>query len=180
MKNTLRIGHIFILIALIFVVGCSDDDTTVTQPPPPGPVDPAGTIGVYMDQAGTNSNITDTGGIVTLYVVHRAPAVMASEFKIEAPTGWVRFGAQPQFAVAVGNVDSGISIGYGTCQNDVVFLILLTYQSPGNTPVGETFKVLPRDSALGQPPYTEVRVVDCSSNLLFTAVGVESQVIVMP
>ena len=178
MKNTLRIGHIFVLIALAFVVGCSGDSTVTS--PPPDPVDPAGTIGVYMDQAGTNSNITDTGGIVTLYVVHRAPAVTASEFKVEAPTGWILFGAQPQFAVSIGDIDKGIAIAYGQCLNDVVFLITLTYQCPGNTPVGESFKVLPRDNGLGRLPYTEVRVVDCESNLLFSGVGLESQVVVVP
>jgi len=181
MKNTLRIGQIFMLIALVFVVGCSDDSVTEPPPPPPATPDPAGSIGVFMDQGGSNNNITDTGSIITLYVVHDAPEVTASMFRVQAPTGWTLLGSLPQFPVAVGNVETGISLGYGTCMNNSILVMTVTYMCPGNTPVGEGFTVLPHGPPNAwEPAYSEIRVVDCSSNLLLTATGVQSPVTIVP
>jgi hypothetical protein len=149
------------------VIGCSDDDPTTPQQ-----VNPSGSIGVYEDIAGTDSDLTDTGGTVTFYVVHKvAKGAMGSSFRVEAPTGWTRIGAQNQFTVTLGTPEDGLSVGYGSCETGAIHVMTLTYTSPGNSAPGTTFKVLPH---LGTPE--SIEVVDCNQNELRDGIGVESPV----
>jgi hypothetical protein len=158
------------LLLLGFGTGCSDDDPATPQ------VDPAGSIGVYTDADGTDIDVIDSGGTVTLYVVHKVtPGALGSSFRVEAPAGWVRLTAQPQFAVTLGNPEDGLSVGYGDCLNGAIHVMTLTYDSPGNTVPNSKFKILPHS---GIPEGVET--VDCNRRELRNAVGVESPVTTPP
>ena len=172
MKNAFRIGNVLcILLVLGVFVGCGDDDPVAVNPPTVD-VNEAGSIGIYSDTDGRYSRLTDTGGSVTFHIVHKVTdGATASAFRIEEPAGWVRISATTDFAVALGNVDDGISIGYGECRSGAIHVMTLTYQAPGNTQPGSTFKVLPHN----QWP-DNVQVVNCEDQLLADGIGKESPV----
>jgi len=132
---------------------------------------PAGRIGVYNDILGTNTGITDTGGEVTLYVVHDVANAMGASFRVEAPEGWVRKWSQNQFPVTLGDPESGIAVGFGDCLQGPIHMMTLTYTSPGNSAPDAMFKVRPH---LGIPDGIES--VDCTRTELRTTVGVHSPV----
>jgi hypothetical protein len=172
MNKALRISiNLCILLALGVFFGCSDDDPASVPSPEPE-VNLAGTIGVYVDNAGTDPNVVDSGSTVTLYVVHKAEeGVTASAFMIEEPAGWSRVGAVSEYPVAIGNVDAGISIAYGECLTGAIHVMTLTYQAPGGTAAGETFKVVAHPQMSGK-----VQAVDCSETMLDDGIGVISPV----
>ena len=175
MNNAFRISSLVcILIVFGLFIGCGDDDPVIVDPPvePPVETNLGGSIGIYADVEGTNPRLIDTGGIVTYYVVHKIPeGGTASAFKIEAPAGWTRIGVNSEFPVMVGNVDQGVAIGYGRCIRGTCHVMTLTYQSPGTTPAGTVFKVLPHNEF---PEF--VQVVDCNQTLLEGGRGEESSV----
>ncbi len=149
------------------VTGCSEDDPVATPQ-----VDPAGSIGVYTDAGGAGTDVIDTGGSVTLYVVHKVvPGALGSSFRVEAPAGWVRLWAQPQFAVTLGNPEDGLSVGYGDCINGAIHVMTLMYDSPGNSAVDSKFKILPH-SAIPEG----IETVDCNRREWRNARGIESPV----
>jgi hypothetical protein len=172
MKNAFRIGNVLcILLVLGMFVGCGDDDPVAVNPPDVV-VNEAGSIGIYTDTDGRFSHLTDTGGTVTFHVVHVVPdGATASAVRIEEPAGWVRISANTEFPVSIGNIDDGISIGYGQCMTGSIHVMTLTYKSPGNTEPGTSFKVL---------PHTEwpnnLQVVNCTDKLLEDGIGKESPV----
>jgi hypothetical protein len=174
MNKVLRISiHCCILLALGLFFGCSDDDPASVPPPQPDP-NPAGSVGVYVDEAGTNPNVVDNGGIVTLYVVHTVTeGVTASAFMIEAPAGWTRTGDVSEYPVNIGNINAGITIGYGECLTGAIHVMTLTYQAPGNTAAGESFKVLPHTDPRMSG---DIEAVDCSQNKLLDGIGIVSPV----
>ncbi len=174
MKRAFRLGfHICILLAFGAFVGCSNEDPAAVPAPEPDPA-VAGSMGIYADAAGTNSRIVDDGGTVTVYVVHKIEVGgIASAFTVEAPAGWTRLGAVSQYPVNIGDVDAGMSIGYGNCLTGTIHLMTLTYDSPGNSAAGSTFKVLPH------PEWPDnIRVVDCDAEMLTDCVGRISSVVV--
>lgn len=174
MKRAFRLGfHICILLAFGAFVGCSDEDPAAVPAPEPDPA-VAGSMGIYADAAGTNSRIVDDGGTVTVYVVHKIEVGgIASAFTVEAPAGWTRLGAASQYPVNIGDVDAGMSIGYGNCLTGTIHLMTLTYDSPGNSAAGSTFKILPH------PEWPDnIRVVDCDAEMLTDCVGRISSVVV--
>jgi hypothetical protein len=132
---------------------------------------PAGRIGVYNDILGTNIDIIDTGGRVTLYVVHDVTNAMGASFRIEAPAGWTRTWVQNQFPVTLGNPESGVAIGFGDCLQGPIHVMTLSYMSPGNSEPGAMFRVRPHS---GIPDGIET--VDCTRTELRTTVGVRSPV----
>jgi hypothetical protein len=172
MKNAFRIGNVLcILLVLGVFVGCGDDDPVAVNPPQVE-VNEAGSIGVYADVDGRFSHLMDTGGTVTFHVVHKVQdGATASAFRIEEPAGWIRVSANTEFPVSIGNIDDGISIGYGQCMSGSIHVMTLTYQSPGNTEPGASFKVLPHDEWPNA-----IQVVNCGSQLLEDGVGKESPV----
>ena len=173
MKNAFRIGNVLcILLVLGVFVGCGDDDPVAVNPPPVVDANEAGSIGIYADTDGRFSHLTDTGGEVTFHIVHKVTdGATASAFRIEEPAGWVRISATSEFAVSIGNLDDGISIGYGECRSGSIHVMSLTYRSPGNTVPGSTFKVLPHNE------WPEnVQVVNCGDQLLEDGIGKESPV----
>ncbi|MFH1755695.1 MAG: hypothetical protein ABIA59_08325 [Candidatus Latescibacterota bacterium] len=176
MKRAFSVTNLVcILLVLGLMIGCSknSDPVVPTVPVVPDP-DLVGAIGVFADEAGTDRNLVDTGGIVTLNVVHKldTKGATASAFVIDAPAGWVLQGAQVEFPLAIGNIGDGIAIAYGGCHSGNVHLMTLTYLAPGNSPAGSMFRVLPH-------PHTPetIEVVDCD-DLMQGGAGMDSPVIV--
>ena len=172
MKNAFRIGNVLcILLVLGMFVGCGDDDPVAVNQPDVE-LNEAGSIALYADADGRVSHLTDTGGTITCHVIHKTTdGATAATFRIEDPAGWVRISATTEFPVSIGNVDDGISIGYGRCMSGSIQVMTLTYRSPGDNQPGQTFKVL---------PHTEwpdnIQVVDCNNKLLEDGIGKESPV----
>lgn len=175
MNRTFRIGlSLCILLAFGVLIGCSADDPATAPAPQPEP-NIAGSIGVYADNAGTNRDIVDTGGAVTVYVVHKIEnGAIASAFSVEAPAGWTLVSEVSQFPVSIGNIAAGVSIGYGDCLTGVIHLMTMTYDSPGNTMAGSTFKVVPHPDPRMSG---EIEVADCEQNKLLDCVGMASPVV---
>jgi hypothetical protein len=145
------------------------ESPVVDGPPAPGM---AGSIGIYNDENGTNSFLLDTGGLVTYYVVHKVElGVTASEFSVQAPEGWTLVAENYEFAAKIGSVASGVSVGYGYCASGNIHVATLTYMSPGDTPAGTRFKVLPHYL------YDRIQVVSCDEVLLIDAQGLESPLV---
>jgi hypothetical protein len=173
MNRAIRIAlYGCIMLALGVFVGCSDDDTASPAQPQPEPNPTmAGSIGVYTDAAGTDRDVIDTGGVVTLYVVHKIPnGGTASAFSIDAPEGWSLIGTDHQIELHLGDFDTGIAYAYGECMTGTIHLATLTYQSPGNSPSGATFNIT---------PYTNwdfIRVIDCAEHTLDDGMGLTSPV----
>jgi len=171
MNRAFRIAfHACIMLSLVVFVGCSDDDPASPAPNPTP--DPAigGTVGIYTDAAGTNRDIVDTGGTVTLYIVHKVTdGATAAQFKIEAPAGWNLIGPDHQIDLHIGDVDDGIAYAYGDCMSGTIHLATLTYQSPGNS-AGSSFKVVQENA------HTPIQIIDCSDNRHTDCIGLTSTV----
>lgn len=174
MNKTLRIGcTICIMLVFGVFVGCSDDDTPTNTNPPPEP-HLAGSIGVYADAQGTDRNVEDTGQAVTVYVIHKVEdGSTASAFTVEAPAGWRLIGEQSEFIATIGDIVSGVSIGYGECLTGTIHLMTLNYMSPGNSAPGSVFEVKPH------PHWPDVlTVVDCNYEIVNDGVMVTSPVVI--
>lgn len=172
MYNPLRTLQLFCILLLVGVaVGCGSDDPV--QPVQPPVTQSAGTIGVYADPEGGRQYLTDIEGVVNVYVVHRVDnGATAANFRIQAPTSWTRLAVESQFPVTIGDIDDGISIGYGACRTGAVHLMTLTYQANGEAPEGAMFRVLPHNE---WPNH--VQVVDCNFNILENGRGLDSPVV---
>lgn len=179
MGNAFRyIQVICIIVVLGAFLGCGSDngvtvdDTDITPDPPAM----GGTIGVYATPDGSAGKLYDTGGLVTVYVVHDVPeGARALEFSVDAPNGWRLTGSRSEFPLSIGDVNSGISIAYGECLTGPVTVMTLTYRSPGNVSPGAAFKV----QAHPHSP-DAIQVVDCENNILEIAHGVETPVDLSP
>jgi hypothetical protein len=82
----------------------------------------AGSIGIFGDPAGTNCNLLDNSGpgLKQYYVVHvNTPGATASEYQAKMPTcmvGATYLSDTNLFPVTLGNSQTGVSVGYGTCR----------------------------------------------------------------
>lgn len=176
MGKIFRNMHVLcILIVLGVFLGCSSDDGVTGQDTPTTPpAVPAlgGTFGVYSTPDGQLPSLYDTGGVVDIYVVHKVQeGAMASEFMVQAPVGWTLIGAQSRFPTTIGDIQRGISIGYGGCMTGSINLMTLTYQTPGNASLGTEFEVLPHPNTP-----LNIQVVDCSANSVEGARGLKTPV----
>jgi hypothetical protein len=170
MCNPLRTLQVFCILLLIGVAaGCGSDDPVAPVQPPV--LTSAGTIGVYGNPDGSMGKIVDSDGIMTVYVVHNVEdGVTASSFRIQAPAGWTRVGAQAQYPVTIGDVDQGISIAYGSCTSGSIHVMTLTYASLPTPPASATFRVLPGDNTANA-----IQVTDCDYNVIVGGRGLETQ-----
>ena len=171
MNNAIRMTHcVCILLVLGLVASCGDDNPSNVDTP--DNTNLGGTIGVYADMSGASTNLIDYGEVAQIYVVHKvAEGATACAFRIEEPAGWTLVSAESQFPVTIGDIEDGISIGYGQCLSGTIHVMTLTYNTPGNSTPDARFRVLPNS----QWP-EHVQVVDCSQNLVEDGIGVASRV----
>jgi hypothetical protein len=173
MSNALRMFQLFCILLLVgLVAGCGDEETSPVVPPITE--SQAGTIGVYADADGMIGSVRDAAGQqMAVYVVHKVEdGVTGSTFRVQAPSGWSLVSAEPMFAVTIGDVEDGVSIGYGRCAAGAIHLMTLTYRVPDATPAGEMFRVLPHTLWPNA-----IQVVDCDNNLLENGRGQDTPLV---
>jgi hypothetical protein len=128
-----------------------------------------GSIRVDGDPAGKACNIVDaTPGLITVYVVHdNANSVMGAQFRAAMPACMTAsfISDQSVFSVTLGDSQTGVAIGYGSCQSGPVHILSINYLVSGLTPRCCRYPVTsdPRAS-------NEIIVTDCSHREM-TAVG---------
>ncbi len=130
------------------------------------PVGTSSGFTVYADPSGTGGDIIDTGGLIALYVIHvgRDPA-MASQFIAPRPAclDATYIGDAHQFAVTIGDSQTGISIAYGQCLDPPIHILTIHYFGSGNTGSCCYYSLDcdPRDLAAVPG---KISVVDCSTS----------------
>ncbi|MFQ5510369.1 MAG: hypothetical protein ACE5EO_00840 [Candidatus Krumholzibacteriia bacterium] len=132
----------------------------------------AGVIGTYGDPGAADCNVVDAApGLLSIFVVHTlSPGASASQFRAQTPlcmstTGAVYLSDTAVYAVTVGNSQTGVAIGYGTCVASPNHVLTINYFASGSTPLCCAFVV----DADPNVPSGEVEVVDCANNLLIGA-----------
>lgn len=128
----------------------------------------AGIIGTYADPSGVECNVVDaTPGLLPIFVVHTlSPGATAAQFSAVVPLcmiGALWLSDTPVFAVTIGNSQTGVAIGYGTCQVSPIHILTINAFVNGISALCCAYSVGP-DPAV---PSGQVEVVDCFSNLGF-------------
>ncbi len=152
-----QIGHISI--------ASNGGDATIEVLYDPTALSQGGSVGIYANASGTDCNLPDvTRGLTTYYVVHTIS---------DAATGCGYWAPKPAcftatwlsdtnpFPVTIGNSQTGVSIGYGSCRYGSVLVQTLSFFTNGTTPNCCFYPVR------GIPTSGEVEVVDCLFNLRF-------------
>ena len=133
-------------------------------------------IGVFADPGGTNCNITDgSPGVIPIYVVHMlTPGATASSFSTPLPscmTGAVWLSDAQVFDVTLGDSQSGVSIGYGSCQSAPIHVLTVSVFGQGLSVACCKFGVF----ADPNQPSGQIEVVDCGGSLSYAG-GVTARV----
>ncbi|UCG51583.1 MAG: hypothetical protein JSW58_15575 [Candidatus Latescibacterota bacterium] len=149
-------------LSLVLVFSCPG--VSIAQAP---------TVAVYSDISGTDCNIPDTTpGLLNAYVVvtNSAAGLTAVQFAAPVPpcfTGYyLADGAV--FPVTVGNSQTGVSIGFGSCQVTPLHVLTIQLFVQGTTPPCCEYPVVPDPNA----PSGEIELVDCDQNLLYGGGGI--------
>jgi hypothetical protein len=130
-----------------------------------------GMIGVYADPTGADCNIVaTTSGLKRVHIVHsRTDGATASQFSAPKPACWtnaVYLSDVTMFAIAIGNSQTGIAIGYGQCHTGSVHVMSIDYFiQTAPTQFCCPYPVLPDTYA----PSGQIEVGDCSFNTVFGA-----------
>ncbi|MEJ2722725.1 MAG: hypothetical protein P8181_16545 [bacterium] len=125
-----------------------------------------GSIGIFADTQGNDCDIFDNAvGLRTYYVCHVYTAgATASQFSAPKPScmlaSWLSDTAV--FPVTIGNSQSGVAIGYGSCQVGPIHILSINFFCQGLTPLCCYYPVLPDPSNVSG----NIEVVDCDNNLL--------------
>lgn len=126
-------------------------------------------VGVYADTQGINCNIVDSApGLLPLYcVVSNTPGVTAVQFKAPKPACMTStyLSDANVFPVTVGNSQTGISVGFGTCRSAPIHVVTINYFTMGTTPPCCEYPALPDPLA----PSGEIEFVDCSFTIMLGA-----------
>ncbi|MFQ5511089.1 MAG: hypothetical protein ACE5EO_04505, partial [Candidatus Krumholzibacteriia bacterium] len=134
----------------------------------------AGVIGLFADPAGADCNLQDAApGLLPVYVVHTlTPGATASQFAAPIPACWtgaVYLSDTGVWPIAIGNSQTGVAIGYGTCLASPIHILTINYFVQGGGALCCPYDVLPDPRA----PSGQIEVVDCS-NLLGIGTGREA------
>jgi hypothetical protein len=116
------------------------------------PATHGGVIGLYADMGASSCELYDTSPrLMQIYVIH-SPAMAASACDFAAPvpscmTGATWIGDAPAFpAPVIGNSQTGISIGYGTCRTGPLHILTINVMVQGTSEPCCPFKVIPATS----------------------------------
>ena len=130
----------------------------------------AGAIGVFSDPQASGCNLLDHApGLMTFYIVHVLTAeASAAEFAAPVPpcmTGATYLGESSPFGVVIGNSQTGVSIGYGSCRSGPIQLLTVRLFVQGLSEPCCLYPVVP------DPGYWEpgIWMVDCDSHMLEAA-----------
>ena len=121
-----------------------------------------GSIDVMADIGATTCNITDAGGVLSVYVFHtNTNGSTLTRFRVQPSAGvtltWLADNVSPYFGI--GDSQNGIAIAYGACLSNFPGPILtMTYLAAGNTPACETLRILEDPGSLSG----QVEFIDCT------------------
>jgi len=123
----------------------------------PGP----GSIGVYSDTGGTNCNVVDVAGVVSVYVVLvGGDGAAYTWFALHETPGLAMtyLNETVQQPLSHGNTRIGIQIGFGTCLNGPAHLLTVRYSGTGTTSTCQAIEVVANPArASGR-----VEIMDCA------------------
>ncbi|MFQ5511088.1 MAG: hypothetical protein ACE5EO_04500 [Candidatus Krumholzibacteriia bacterium] len=149
----------FLLPALFFLLASSPAFAQV-----------GGTICFFSDDKGEACNLSDlTPGFLSVYVIHRfAPGASSSQFSAPKPAcmvgaTWLK--DEHPFPVTIGDSQTGVAIGYGTCIFGSKHILTIRYAVAGTTGMDCAYTALP---AAGE---SQVNVTDCEFNLVDAGSG---------
>ena len=127
----------------------------------------AGSVGVFADAGATNCNFADAGGLVQVQIVHvNVPCATASQFKLEAPAGWVHLGDTWNFQTVIGSSIAGVSVAYGADLAGLVVLGSVNFFG-ASLPACTLFGIVADPTALSG----EIEAVDCDTFKVFPTGG---------
>ncbi len=125
-----------------------------------------GSIGVFADSWGTNcSLVATTPGVIQYFVVHvYTSGAVGCEYRAPKPTcfngTWLS--DLNAFPVTIGNSQTGIASGYGTCRASPIVVQTIQYYVAGPTPNCCCYYIYPYPDE--DPP--GIYMVDCADHLL--------------
>ena len=135
-----------------------------------------GLIGLFADPQGTNCNFLYGGpGLLAVYVVHtRTVGATASQFSAPIPACWTNalwLSDTGIWPINIGNSQTGVALGYGTCQVGPMHIYTINYFVQG-PPAGTCcyYPVLPDPHVASG----EIEVVDCNGNSVYGEGGTAS------
>lgn len=145
--------RILLLLACIVILGAN---LAFAQP---------GVIAITADPQGTDCNLLDLQpGLLTYWVVHlRTSGATASQWAAPQPVcmiGVIYIADSNQIGPAVGNSQTGISIGYGGCFASPITILSMVFFGYGLTPWCCYYAPTPH------PGTGLIEMVDCSQTLL--------------
>jgi hypothetical protein len=119
-------------------------NVTAVPPAPPN----GGAVGVYADPTGVNCVLQDIApGVLQFHIVHTNLATAgAIEFAAPLPacmTGATWVADTPVFAVTLGSSQSGVAIGYPSCQSSPVHVLTITAITQGTSQTCCAYPVVP-------------------------------------
>jgi hypothetical protein len=121
-------------------------------------------IGLYADPTGASCLLNDGGGLVNVYVIHTTGGSTASQFQVKPSSGvtftWI--GETLAFAAAIGDTQSGLSIGYGSCFSSDVLVATINYIASGSSSSCSWLTVAPDPNSLNDM----IEVINCSESML--------------
>jgi hypothetical protein len=133
----------------------------------PYAITPGGAIDLYRDNAGMLELIIDASpALLPIYVVHTMEpfgGAAACQFSAPKPacfTGMYLSDTNP-FPVTIGNSQTGVSIGYGSCRQYPIHVLTMSFFGQGTTSCC-FYPVLPDPNE----PSGQVVAVDCSQQLV--------------
>jgi hypothetical protein len=133
---------------------------------------PGGRIGIFGENTGTNCAVTDAApGLLNVYIVQvGTEGSAACQYKATQPACFpaTYLSDSSPFAVVIGNSQTGVSIGYGSCRVGAVHVQTMAFFATGTTapcclytlgcdPLSET-----QACALGY-----IDIVDCTQTYAF-------------
>lgn len=128
---------------------------------------PGGALGLYADPGGGQSCITDEVGLITIYAVHtQTPGATAVQFAAPLPVCWngsLWLSDTPQYAVSLGNSQTGAAVGYGACVTTNILVLVINVFGQGLTGQSCCAWTIAPDPNV---PSGQIEVVDCAVNLL--------------
>ena len=137
----------------------------------PNPIPWGGDLAPWGDSQATTSFIYDTApGLILVYVVHIAYTGMtASQFSAPKPACFqaTYLSDVTVFPVTIGNSQTGVAIGYGSCQTGAVHVLTITYFGEGLTGECCFYPTLPDPNV----PSGEIEAVTCDNELVYLSGG---------
>jgi len=129
-------------------------------------------ISMFSDTQGYNCDLPDlVPGLTPYYVVHFMWAGGSTASQFWAPKPWclgaIYLSDTAIFPVTIGNSQTGVSIGYGSCRTDRAHVLTLNFFTQGTSPSCCCYFIYPHPASTTG----DVEVVDCDDNLLWADGG---------